>query len=550
MASCSVANAHHSLHYSHPTTSRHFGGLVFPHQSTASSCSRVTRRIFQKLSCELLVLVLEQLRLLDTRSIWTVRSVCRVFDELATPIAYRRVSLNEKIVNSDAQRRFCAAVEHISAYTRHVIIRSNLMPSGTRRLLSGVRKLSTITLDYVQDGDHQTTTGPWSVCDILDFEQLQRHNIKVSIQSLPLGGSQQDLPQSLLDPVLAKRLVCLQLAKPMPPLTTRVDTLKRLLVQCSALETLEYEDLGRGTSFTFSEGECLPAVSKLALKSYDWTHSADEVARHWNMAALRSLSLVSVPVYNFLGSVCPRDLCHLTCLRVHDSQTTSLERQEAATRWLHDLVKNYIATLHILDITCHTRLFPVEAITKHGRSLREVRFRDHLGFQHDDAQCPTLSPRDIAKLGATLPFVHTLELDMDYRLCSPPEFLQALSTFPRLQNLTLHVQTLLRESDAPDEASRDRLRDQDCESAMQTFSFLLRQRDRTNPDVPWRHMTINVGGWRRVMLRRTGSEWRRKNACGLYAERCFVLQRGEGGQYTFREDMCHDAGQYLSTAQL
>ncbi|KAG6000290.1 hypothetical protein E4U21_005623 [Claviceps maximensis] len=540
-----VANARISLNPSfYPTPLRRCPGRSV-HQS-AAKCSRLAApQCLQKLSYEVLMLVLEQLQILDTKSIFTVRAVCRLFDALATPIAYQRIALNEIIVQSDPEGRFASAVEHIAAYTNHVTIRSNLIPSGIRRILSGIKKLSSVTLHYVQDNDQQTS-GLWSVSDILDFGQLNRHKTKISIRNLPLGGSQQDLSQSLLDPILTEHLVSLQLAKSIPPLTTKVDTLKRLLIQCPSLDTLEYEDSGRGTSFRFQAGECLPPVCNLVLKSYDWAHSADEVDRHWNLSELRSLALISVPVYNFLCSVSPRDLRRLTCLRVHDSLTSSLDRQADATWGLYCLVKDYIAALHILDMTCHTRLFPIDAIMNHGASLREVHFRDHIGFSHDDEKCPTLSPRDIASLGQSLPLVHTLELDMDAGICSPLEFLQALSTFPLLQNLILHVQTLLR----PSQTEEDTTRDRDYESAMQTFLFLLRQRDRTNPDVPWRHMTINVGGWRRVMLRRVGSEWRNKNSRGLFAERCFVLQRDDTGQYYVREEMCHDARQYVSTAQL
>ncbi|KAG5916233.1 hypothetical protein E4U53_004353, partial [Claviceps sorghi] len=496
------------------------------------------------------------LRFLDATAIFTVRSVSRIFDALATPIAYRRIALNEKIVQSDAQGRFSSALGHISAHTNHVLVRSNLAPGGIRRILSGITRLSSVTLHYVQDND-QHTSGLWSVSDILDLGQVHRHRTKVSIRNLPLASSQHDLCRTLLDPVLTKHLVSLQLARSMPPLTTRVDTLRRLLVQCPSLETLEYEDLGRGTSFAFRAGERLPPVSKLVLKSYDWAHSADEVARHWNMSELRSLALVSVPVDNFLRSVDPRHLRHLTCLRVHDGLASGPDRQEDATRALHQLVKKHVSALQVLDVTCHTRLFPLDAITRHGASLREVRFRDHTGFRHDDEKCPTLSPRDVAVLGRSLPLVHTLELDMDAGLCSPRDFLQALSAFPRLQHLTLHVQTVLRPGEPDGEPDDGPARDRDYEAAAQTFSTLLRRRrrDETAADadadadapVPWRHMTINVGGWRRVMLRRVGSEWRKKNARGLFAERCFVLQRDEAGEYTIREETCHDARQYMST---
>ncbi|KAK2612636.1 hypothetical protein QQS21_001408 [Conoideocrella luteorostrata] len=430
-------------------------------------------------------------------------------------------------------------MEHISAYTNHVIIRSNLMPSGIRRILSGIARLSSITLHYVRDGK------VWSISDVLDFEQLTSHKTKVSIENLPLGGSQNDLHESLLDPVLTKHLVSLQLAKPTPPLTTKVDTLKRLLIQCPSLETLQYEDMGRGTQFAFGAGECLPPVSNLVLKSYDWAHSADEVEQHWDLSRIRSLSLVSVPIINFLCSISPHDLSQLTYLQAHDSLTQGLDRQEDATRGLYLLVRNYIRALEVLDITCHTRLFPIDSVMQHGDSLRELHFRDHVGFRRDDDRCPTLCPRDVAVLAENLPFLHTLELDMDASLCCPPEFLQAVSSFPMLQTLILHVQTVVHPNEA-DDLGRDR----DYEAAIQTFSFLVRQREKTNPDMPWKCMTINVGGWRKVMLRRMSSEWRRKNACGVFAERCFVLKRDKTGQYNIQEEMCYDTSQYISSAQL
>lgn len=381
--------------------------------------------------------------------------------------------------------------------------------------------------------------------DVLDYNQLQSQKTRVEIENLPLGGSQSDLDESLLDPALTRHLVSLKLARPTPPLTTKVDSLKRLLVQCPSLETLHYEDLGRGTSFTFRAGECLPPMSNLVLKSYDWTHSTEEVERHWNMSRMNSLVLVSVPVFNFLSSISPYDLCNLTRLQVQDSLAHSPDRREDATRGLYMLIRNYVRALEFLDITCHTELFPVDAILQHGHSLRELRFRDHIGFRHDDDRCPTLRPQDVAALGQGLPFVHTLELDMDVALCYPPEFLQGVASFPMLHTLMLHVQTLVRATDKDDLA-----RDRDYESAMQTFSYLVRLREKSHPNRPWKSITINVGGWRRVMLRRMGSEWRRKNARGIFAERCFVLQRDETGQYNIAEEQCHDGSQYISTAQL
>ncbi|TWU74267.1 hypothetical protein ED733_004812 [Metarhizium rileyi] len=260
---------------------------------------------------------------------------------------------------------------------------------------------------------------------------------------------------------------------------------------------------------------------------------------------MESLALISVPVFDFLSSIRPQDLCNLTRLQAHDSPAHAPDRRKDATRGLYLLVRDYIRALEVLDVTCHTDLFHIDSILKHGGSLREVHFRDHVGFGHDDDKCPTLRPDDVARLSQGLPFVHTLELDMDAALCYPSQFLRGIASFPRLQTLILHVQTVLRATEK-DELTRDR----DYESAIQTFSCLVRLREKTIQDIPWKSITINVGGWRRVMLRRMGSEWRRKNARGIFAERCFVLERDERGRYKVAEQSCHDGLQYISTPQL
>lgn len=394
--------------------------------------------------------------------------------------------------------------------------------------------------------DDPSNSKSWLPFDILDYDQMRRNRTRLSIDSLPLGGTEKDLHHSLLDPILTRHLVSLQLASPAPPLTTKSESLKRLLVQCHSLEALYYEDIGRGTSFTFAGEERIPAVSTLSLKSYDWNHSREAVRKHWDLSRLRCLTLSSVPVFDFLKSISPDDLRDLRTLVVHDSLAHTPDRREDASRGLYSLLKEHIEALETLDLTCHTRLFHIDAITGHGRSLRELRFRDHVGFQHDDNPCPTFNPSEVTTLANCLPFVHTLELDMDVTFCNSREFLQAVCLFPKLQTFVLHVQTLVR-PDEKDDSGRDR----DYDSAMQTFSFLVRIREKQHPLLPWKNITINVGGWRRVMLRRLGPDWKRKNAKGVFAERCFVLQRdSDTDQHRIWEEECHDGLHYLSPAQL
>lgn len=384
----------------------------------------------------------------------------------------------------------------------------------------------------------------WSVAHLLDYNQLKRDGTEVHIEGLPLSSSQHDLHESLLDLALTEHVVSLQLSAPTPPLTTKAESMKRLLLRCPSLKTLGYEDIGRGTSFEFQPGERMPPVQSLSLRSYDWIHSATEVERHWDLSSLRSLSLTSVPVSTFLLSIPLDDLSQLRCLRVHDSLPHGQDGGEDATRGVYLLVRDHIERLQVLDVFCHTELFGIDAILRHGSSLRELRFRDHVGFQHDDIKCPTLHPQDVAVLGASLSHVRILELDMDVRLCHASEFLQAVSLFPSLHTLALHVQTLV----CPDE-EHIAVRDADYEAAMETFLFLLRQRETASARVLWKRITINVGGWQRVTTRRLSLAWKRQNARGIFAERCFEMSREEDGQYFVREERCRDASEFSSPSQ-
>ncbi|KHO00366.1 uncharacterized protein MAM_01144 [Metarhizium album ARSEF 1941] len=347
-------------------------------------------------------------------------------------------------------------------------------------------------------------------------------NTKVEVENLPLGSPHGDLHESLLDPNFTRHLVSLKVARPTPPLTAKVDSLKRLLVQCPSLERLHYEDVGHGTSFALSTGERLPAFSSLVLKSYDWSPSAEEVQRHWSLSETKSLVLVSVPLFNFLESISPRDLSNLARLQVNDNWAHASEAREEATRGLCLLVRHHIKALEVLDIICHTKLFHVECILQHGGSLGRVHFRDYVGLSHDDGECPTLRPEEVTRLGQGLPFVHTLELDTDEALRCPPESLRGVASFPMLRTLMLHVRTLLRTTDK-DGATRDR--DYESAHADVLLPRAAEGEKQAGSAVEEHYRKCRRMATGHVMLRRMGSEWRRKNAQGMFAER--LLRAGE-----------------------
>ncbi|RGP80945.1 hypothetical protein FLONG3_933 [Fusarium longipes] len=402
------------------------------------------------LSSELIALVFEQLRDLDTHTLTSVRLVSKRFDAIAAPIAYRFLTLNEALVAPDAERRYPDVFRHISHLTNHVIIPSNLNSTGINSLLSCIKRLKSVRWQYV-DGDIPAA-GLWLPSDLRRLHHCDSTSTQLHIENLPLRREYEGNPlETFIRSIPAELLTSLKLANPTPVLSTRLNSLKQLLIQARQLNTLCYEDRGQGTCFNFLPGETMPPINNLLLRSYDWQHTAEDVGEHWDFSEIRSLELVSVPIFNFLKSV--------------------------------------------------------------------LRFRDHVGFSEDDQRCPTLPPSGLAGLGQQLKFVHTLELDLDTRLCDPFTFLRATMIQP-LDEVAPGI-------------------DRDYEAAMKTFQLLVQEKERVGACAPWKRIAVNVGGWKRVMIRRLGGIWRRRNNMGIYAERCFVLERdAQSGRIAIHEEVC------------
>lgn len=367
----------------------------------------------------------------------------------------------------------------------------------------------------------------WVPSDVLSPHHMLVNRTKLYIEGLPLRDFNGQLQDTYLQAVPANMLVSLKMAKPAPPLTNKLESLKRLLLSSKNLETFHYQDRGQGTRFTFGDNEKLPAFKELMLRSYDWNHSAAEVRDHWDFSRIRHLRLVDVPIFEFLVSVPFADLVDLHTLHCEDYSAHLVDRREDATRGLYMLARR-IHALRTLKITCHTQLFPVDGILSHAKTLEVLRFCDHVGFAEESRRCPTMWIDDLNLLSQNLTHVHTLELDMDVTLCDPALFLRALCNFPRLHTLTLNVQTVLHAFEVvhPDV-------DRDYEATVTTLRTLMRGK----LGEPWRCITIKVGGWKRHLVRRLGEAWREQNDLGLYAERCFVLENTLSRGMSIREEM-------------
>lgn len=328
----------------------------------------------------------------------------------------------------------------------------------------------------------------------------------------------------------ARLLVSLEILSSSPHLTTKLASLKTLLLQANNLRTLHYAGRGQGTNFQLEGDERLPALTNLYLQSYDWNHSADCVRRHWDFSQIRSLRLVSMPIFEFLDAVEFNDLSNLHTLHVDDFSAHRSDKRIEATRHLSTLIGSHIRALEVLEITCHTQDFSLDAILQHGQTLRELRIRDHVGHGEDYRICPTLRATDLARLADRLPYVQTLELDLDTRGCTDvPGFLKALGRFRTLDALTLNVQTLIEPIEALRLCDDPGYVDLDIAAKTDMLRDLIEVR--TNPDRPWRKITINSGGYRLPLFRRLGATWKTLNEHQIYAERCFMLKRVPPGEY-------------------
>ncbi|CAH0022566.1 unnamed protein product [Clonostachys rhizophaga] len=361
---------------------------------------------------------------------------------------------------------------------------------------------------------------------LLDPKRRGAQKARLYVSELPLCDYEAPIEDAYQRAIPSSMLVSLKLVHPSTPLVTNLKPLKNLLLKSSRLETLQYEDRGQGTQFVFqSPNERMPALIDLSLTSYDWQHSAEDVKQHWDFSRLRTLGLISVPIFNFLSTVSFQDLRDVRELRVDDWSSHMPDRRLEATQMLSQLIGNHIYALDTLEITCHIKHFDLQSLQGHSKSLQRLKLRDHVGFRDEDRTCPSLQTSDVCALAKTLPFLRSLEIDLDIVNCPSEPFLEAVSQFSRLQTLTLHVQTVVCPMDYSPEGV-----DLDAKEAMRMVLNLIRSRAERDPTRPWKQIIINVGGWQPVMVRRLGPTWRMLNEQGITAERHFVASRN-GNRY-------------------
>ncbi|EJT79889.1 hypothetical protein GGTG_04971 [Gaeumannomyces tritici R3-111a-1] len=529
-----------------------------PYQTMAVASHRARRgqsvHVYS-LAAEILALIFRHVRNYSLVDIVVVRLVCRRFNEIAIPIQYQTLVLTKRLLYHPSPGRLMVAYANMHLYTNHVIASIDDQEDcaqnhrAVARITENIMKLSTFTWRYSRTGPSLPCTCPIGSLFLRapGGRGALRRETKVHIEGLSPRCIEQH-QSALLDGIPTELLASLDMAYPSPPLQGGVNGLKQMLLGSRSIKTFQYRDRGQGTSFELSGTDRLPSFEKLYMECYDWVHSKEEVARHWDFTRLRSLQLIDMPILRTLRSLDPRDLWGLRTLVLRDSGISD-GREELS--WLLDtIVRSHVGALQRLELTVETQSFRMDALFCHARTLRHLSLRDFVGFSDDTRRCPTLWVGDLERLASELVELRTLELDMDTARTDPPLFLRALCMFPKLHTLTIHVHTVVH----PFEELPQRI-DKDREAAMQLFSFLTSERAKamglaggTGEPPSWRRITLNVGGWKPVMVRRLSRSWKAQNRRGIFAERCFVMHQRQCASplspepYEISEVACDELG--------
>jgi hypothetical protein len=82
---------------------------------------------------------------LDQGAAANARLGCKRLKDIATPILYRKVSLNENLASKEAEISYRQVLLDIFKYTTHLVIPSNLDSYWVRRVLERTQRLQQIT---------------------------------------------------------------------------------------------------------------------------------------------------------------------------------------------------------------------------------------------------------------------------------------------------------------------------------------------------------------------------------------------------------------------
>ena len=371
---------------------------------------------------EILLLIFEQLHCNAPASYSAVRLASKQFKVLIDPLFYRHLKLNIALLKCfdlddepnvsqdvvDARRRTASA---ICTFTRQITIDRALNWSLVVSLLLSLDQFHHLNLEFWETKGYFSLARPSQTLQSIFSSMAERWpSAKLSVKGISSSYQVFEEFKSL-------------------PFATNVvswkqgnnqfyhSSLKTFLLQCDQLNVLHLFNLPSGARFLdehIGQSERLPPIEELFLHGYDWLHSPSIVSSFWNWSRLTSLRLEKVSIIAFLESVSPENFLQLRSL-ITDGHCQNPADNTRATNLMIELVRA-IDSLETLSLVCSVKMFPIDAIRKHGPGLRHLQLRDfkgtvHLPLRRD--RVTTLSLFDLLEIQSSCPRLMELGLDVD-----------------------------------------------------------------------------------------------------------------------------------------
>lgn len=297
---------------------------------------------------EILLLIFEEVHCIAPASLRDLRFASRQFNVLVTPIMYRHVRLNGKLVKCfkqgaehddplevvEARGRVRSA---ICTFTRQITIDKELNWWLVVEMLSSLEEFNHLNWSFwkgegiserqASRSASQSYPIPYSILHCL-AERWPSAQISLDKLSPNIGTTGFSyLPHD--------NIVYLKLNVVFWGRFNMVErTLKTFLLQCDHLDVLHIVNMRSGSRFLDEEieqSERLPAIKELYLQSYFWLHSPQVATRFWNWSKLTSLRLEKVFIINFLESVAPETFLQLRSLITDGHCESTVDHTKVST---------------------------------------------------------------------------------------------------------------------------------------------------------------------------------------------------------------------------
>lgn len=339
------------------------------------------------LPVDVFALVLEQLHKIAPAQLFLLRHVSKDFDALITPIVYRNIILNNKIVScfrdqsSQITPLQWRVVSKVSLYTQYITIGRSLEWNTTIALFGTLRELKGLQWSYWSDNGRGLNLSGTISLKLLDALQRDWPQYSLSIDCFSLSpGSYHNFEN--IDFHVTRLVSCkswswllLGQRRLIGDILLRASNLKVLHLLDSP-ERLSPEGYSFHRHLLVGDGLSsdvrLPAISELFLQDYHWVHTTPASVHFWNWTNVTFLKLEEVDILRFLRSVSPDHLLRLKNF-ITDGYCKRVDHRIEAMRYINTLLER-VDALETLSLVCYIGMLSMGTI-RSNPSLQNLKLR-------------------------------------------------------------------------------------------------------------------------------------------------------------------------------